>query len=56
MNALRNHCAKARKHDENKKDLAGIVFKRMDLLKRHVFNKLRGNNTKQKEEMERQKR
>lgn len=39
-----------------KKELVDMVGKRLDLLKRHVFNELRKNNDKAREDMDNQKR
>lgn len=56
LDALRNHNNKYNKEMSKKKELVDMVGKRLDLLKRHVFNELRKNNDKAREDMDNQKR
>lgn len=56
LDALRNHNNKYNKEMNKKKELVDMVGKRLDLLKRHVFNELRKNNDKAREDMDNQKR
>lgn len=56
LDALRNHNNKYNKEMNKKKELVDMVGKRLDLLKRHVYNELKKNNDKAREDMDNQKR